>query len=1562
MAVGDATFGDDAVMTSPDGETWTVQSAAGNDDDWQSVAYGNGLFVAVADETSTGDNVMTSPDGETWTVQSAVGDDDAWKGITYSKDDGRFVAVGGTSGDRTMYADLNALQLTTASAVSDVSGNYSVILPEITSTTSLTVYVNNSPSTKATTLTLPNDSLYLNDIDLYEDTVRIQHASTTGNIDLSTAETFYDVSDDDNILLDVDGTTTYIGSSTRLTDFEIANNTTFTPTNDLVLWGDFVQNGSFRTGAGTTTFNGTNAVATGTFTGLDALGDVTFNATTTLHTASTSNISIVSGAELGIAEMLDISGELTSAGSLANSGVVRFSDTSSLTLESSAAANLGEVEIAGTAVFNDSATTSDLSVLSGGDFTPGSVLEVRGNFSQNGSVDFSGTELFMAVGSTSISGTLIGSSALGDVVIGSTTEKGVAGESGTGDGEIAMTAGVFSGAYFGYGDGSSGSPFGASFGTLSNTSGLTINSLYSFNDSGWQNVLIVPDTSPTLNTILVDGTSYTLTPSGTSGGFDLYAFEPGTQLIFDTIEYDITVTTSGSVVYGGGGSSLGSADTVTIANAIEVDNLQITRNRALALSDTLTITNNYANYGQLNASTSAVVLGGLSVQTATGTLSSASAFYDLTISNTSEDGDTSQSVVFGAPLEVTNNFTMNPGTSAAFLADATSTLENIDLLGTSGNEIYLRSTSDGQVWGLDIPGTQLSVDFVNVQDSAASSTITANNSFDSGNNTNWTFETSTSTADIEFIGSLSASGTSSAATVDLNGLSLQEDDLVLVLNFISSDADINAGVTTAGYTEASEQYFDQSGGVTPQDTNSSISYKVMASSPDSTVECAGTGGSPGVSLCAVQVFRGVDVSNPMDVTPVEFVTGTDTIDPPAITPVTEGALIVAAGGIAGRQYALTPPTGFTNQLNFESIEASYSATAALSSKTWSSGSEDPDAYSAVAGGIVNPSASAVTLALRPATIDPPLQQGTGSSTIAEHAAGQIDNAFNFMNKTNEELFAFSLQSNSGVATATALTLDLSVVEDVDPTDFSNIRLLLDSDSDAEYDVTDVVLVSDGQIAIDTETESGTITFDESFAFNSLADYLVVADWNAPDRSAHIFISLSAEDVTTLDITGLQTVFGAVDLVQHTRTERRGGGGVSFDIGGSAPSGSGVVAGGDSGGGRDLEAGSGSGDRLELELNYHAPSADSGDWVEGSNAYDQTDGTFASVTDVSSGISYVGGATAANTSGARDYNVDLTGIAMQEDDIVIAVNFFEDSRDNPNGIQTAGYVEIHDIYLSSVRFNYGMSYKIMGPVPDTVLECSANTRGGISVCIVQVYRGVNITTPLDVTSTSITSTSEAPPNPPTITPVTDGAWVVAAGASGQRNGDTIVTAPAGYANHTQVSQEDTTDAIIAAMADKPWAGGSENPAAWTDWATDTGMESVAVTLALRPAGTTVSAHTFQDHGFAVNSGANIDGVEVKLETSGTLGVGAVDVDLSWDGGSTWTSSQSTPTLSASDAVISLGGPSDLWGRSWSVGDFSDANFRVRLTGLPVANTVRVDEIQVRVYSQITGGSSGGGADI
>jgi Concanavalin A-like lectin/glucanases superfamily len=121
-------------------------------------------------------------------------------------------------------------------------------------------------------------------------------------------------------------------------------------------------------------------------------------------------------------------------------------------------------------------------------------------------------------------------------------------------------------------------------------------------------------------------------------------------------------------------------------------------------------------------------------------------------------------------------------------------------------------------------------------------------------------------------------------------------------------------------------------------------------------------------------------------------------------------------------------------------------------------------------------------------------------------------------------------------------------------------------------------------------------------------------------------------------------------------------------------------------------------------------------------------------------------------------------------------------------------------------------------------------------------------------------------------------------------------------------------------------------------------------------------TYINFGFGIPTNNTIQGIGVKLDASGSTAAGTIDVALSWDGGSSYTTAKATPTLSGSDIVYTVGGPSDIWGRAWTAGEFSNANFRLRVTAAPSSNTVRIDALEIRVYHQASGGGSGGGGGI
>lgn len=100
------------------------------------------------------------------------------------------------------------------------------------------------------------------------------------------------------------------------------------------------------------------------------------------------------------------------------------------------------------------------------------------------------------------------------------------------------------------------------------------------------------------------------------------------------------------------------------------------------------------------------------------------------------------------------------------------------------------------------------------------------------------------------------------------------------------------------------------------------------------------------------------------------------------------------------------------------------------------------------------------------------------------------------------------------------------------------------------------------------------------------------------------------------------------------------------------------------------------------------------------------------------------------------------------------------------------------------------------------------------------------------------------------------------------------------------------------------------------------------------------HIFYNYGIALPSGASVSGIEVRLDAraDATAGAPRMCVQLSWDGGATWTAAKTTATLTTSEATYILGGAADTWGRAWTAGGLSNTGFRVRIANV-ASNTNR-----------------------
>lgn len=219
------------------------------------------------------------------------------------------------------------------------------------------------------------------------------------------------------------------------------------------------------------------------------------------------------------------------------------------------------------------------------------------------------------------------------------------------------------------------------------------------------------------------------------------------------------------------------------------------------------------------------------------------------------------------------------------------------------------------------------------------------------------------------------------------------------------------------------------------------------------------------------------------------------------------------------------------------------------------------------------------------------------------------------------------------------------------------------------------------------------------------------------------------------------------------------------------------------------------------------------------------------------LSYVGSAEGSGIN--TTVNVSLTGLSLQQGDLVIVLNGWGETSNGDPGVGTSGYTEVADLYANdSVDANLSVSWKIMGASPDSSVSCNSNgTTFGASACLVHVWRGADATVPMDVTPTTATGVDSAVFDSPSITPVTAGAVVLTLGLSTATgaSGDSSITAPSGYSNQADINANGNTRSSQSGIASKAWSGsGAENPGAWSNITTDTFNSWAAVTLAIRPA--------------------------------------------------------------------------------------------------------------------------------
>lgn len=151
-------------------------------------------------------------------------------------------------------------------------------------------------------------------------------------------------------------------------------------------------------------------------------------------------------------------------------------------------------------------------------------------------------------------------------------------------------------------------------------------------------------------------------------------------------------------------------------------------------------------------------------------------------------------------------------------------------------------------------------------------------------------------------------------------------------------------------------------------------------------------------------------------------------------------------------------------------------------------------------------------------------------------------------------------------------------------------------------------------------------------------------------------------------------------------------------------------------------------------------------------------------------------------------------------------------------------------------NIAVGYRRMGATPDTTVtfQSGTNSANNAGAVYISVWRGVNSTTPLDVTpivARAQTNTVIVDAN--AITPTAAGSVIVVCGVGAHIAG-TQTYSSSDLTDFRTVGSNDTNDVTIGGGY-KDWVGGAFNPAAFTYSGTSANTNScVSVAIALRPA--------------------------------------------------------------------------------------------------------------------------------
>jgi hypothetical protein len=227
------------------------------------------------------------------------------------------------------------------------------------------------------------------------------------------------------------------------------------------------------------------------------------------------------------------------------------------------------------------------------------------------------------------------------------------------------------------------------------------------------------------------------------------------------------------------------------------------------------------------------------------------------------------------------------------------------------------------------------------------------------------------------------------------------------------------------------------------------------------------------------------------------------------------------------------------------------------------------------------------------------------------------------------------------------------------------------------------------------------------------------------------------------------------------------------------------------------------------------------------------------------IEFVGGITGFASS--NNISVSLTALtggiasAAATDDLVLVYVGSSSTSSRTFTFTSGTYTSVQFLYANSTYdANLQVSRRFMPATPDTTIAVGHNGATADTIAVyVSVWRGVDLTTPIDVTSTTASATNTIIANPSYIFPVTPGAYVVAGAVGAGSSGDVQST---GVYTSSDLTDFRSVGGGVGARASVIGAGyakwgsvGIIDPVTFgiTNITSKTTSSYAAVTVALRP---------------------------------------------------------------------------------------------------------------------------------